>query len=272
MRFTLMLLSMLVNAPLLADYPLEIIELKGRPMEEVLPIIRPFVDNDGAVSSMNNQLILRTSPESLRDIRAILMRIDTPPRRLLISVRHGVHSDVKTGTIAADINVMIGKRTKVIVGQPGSDGSVRLRGLNADTHDNTELVGNIQAIEGKPAFIATGKSLPITSYRIYGDSEYRHFESDTQYRDATTGFYALPRLNGQQVTLEISPHQNSPGKSPGSFEVMQASTSVSGWLGEWISLGRFTHYENNRQSDIHYSAGSSQSREHNIWLKVEEIR
>ena len=267
-----MVLSILLSSPLLADYPLEIIELKGRPLEEVLPIIRPFVDSDGAVSGMNNQLILRTSKESLHDIRAILSRIDTPPRRLLISVRQGQHNNAQAGGMSADIDVTIGKQTKVIVGQPTSDDSIRLRGLNADTRSNTDLVNSIQTIEGKPAFIATGKSIPVTTYRRYGDGTYRHFERDTQYRDATAGFYALPRVNGQRVTVEISPHLNRLSKIPGSFEVMQASTIVSGQLGAWISLGGTTLSETNRQRDIGFSASSRQSREQDVWLKVDEIR
>lgn len=272
MRFIFMVLSLLANTPLFADYPLEIIELKGRPLEEVLPIVRPFVASDGAITGMQNQLILRTSPESLRDIRAILSRIDTPPRRLLISVRHGQHSGGQAGGVSVGMDAMIGKRTKVIVGHPGRDGSIRLQGLDADTRSRNNLVNSIQVMEGKPAFIATGESIPVTTYRSYGDGEYRQFQSSTQYQDATSGFYALPRVNGQRVRIEISPHLNRSGKTPGSFEVMQASTSVSGLLGEWINLGGTAHYESNRQRGIGFNASSSQIREHNIWLKVEEIQ
>lgn len=272
MRNFILILLILANTPLLADYPLEIIELKGRPLNEVLPIIRPFIDSDGSVTGMSNQLILRTSPDSLRDIRAILSRIDTPPRRLLISVRQDQHSDNHTGGIAADIDVFIGNRSKFIVGQPDADGSVRLRGLNAGTGNETNLVSSIQTIEGRPAFIAAGQAIPVTGYRSYGDGDYRHYQSNTQYHDATAGFYALPRVNGQRVTVEISPHMNRPGSAPGSFEVMRASTLVSGQLGEWISLGRTSHSKSNQQRGIGFNASSQQSRENNIWLKIEEIR
>lgn len=97
MQYWVLGLLMLVTTSLLADYPVEIIELKGRSVQEMLPVIRPFISSDGAVTGMNNQLILRTSPESLRDIRAILDRVDTPPRLLLISVRHGEHQKEQTG-------------------------------------------------------------------------------------------------------------------------------------------------------------------------------
>jgi len=272
MRTMVFIISMLLSTPLFADYPLEIIELQSRPMEEVLPIIRPFVASDGAVSGMNNQLILRTSPDSLRDIRAILNRIDRPPRRLLISVRHGQHSNGQAGGISADINAMIGKRAKVIVGQPVADGTVRLQGLNADTRSENNLINSIQTIEGKPAFIATGESIPVTTHRSIGDGYYPHYRSDTRYYGATAGFYALPRLNGQHVTVELTPHLNRPGRTPDSFEVMQAATSVSGRLGEWLNLGGTLQSQSNRQRDIGFSASSRQTQEHNIWLKVEEIR
>ena len=272
MQYWVLGLLMLVTTSLLADYPVEIIELKGRSVQEMLPVIRPFISSDGAVTGMNNQLILRTSPESLRDIRAILDRVDTPPRLLLISVRHGEHQKEQTGGVSADIDRMVGKRTKVVVGQAGANNTVRLQGLGADTRNRRELVSTIQAIEGRPAFIAAGESIPITTYRSYGDGKYRHFQSATQYRDATAGFYALPRVNGQRVTVEISPHLDRPGMSPGSFDVVQAATSVSGLLGEWISVGGTTHSEGNQRHGISFSAGNSENRAHNIWLKVEEIR
>lgn len=272
MQYLITGLLMLVSASLFADYPVEIIELKGRSVQEVLPVIRPFVASDGAATGMNDQLILRTSPDSLRDIRAILDRIDTPPRRLLISVRHGQHQEAQTGGISAEIGAMVGKRTKVIVGQADANNTIRLQGMSADTRNRHELVSTIQAIEGRPAFIATGESIPVTTYRSYGGGEYRHFQSTTQYRDVTSGFYALPKVNGQRVTVEISPHLDRPGKSPGSFEVMHTGTSVSGLLGEWINLGGTTLSEGSRQHGIIFSAGNSQNREYNILLKVEELR
>jgi len=272
MRNTLLILLMLINTPLFADYPLEIIELKGRSVTEVLPLIRPFIDSDGSVSGMNNQLILRTSPDNLRNIYAILNRIDTPPRRLLISVRQGRHDSGQADGISADINAFIGRKSKVIVGHPSGNEGVRLRGLNADTRDNSNLVSSIQTIAGRPAFITAGQSIPITTYRSYGDGDYRHFQRNTQYRNATSGFYALPRLNGQRVTIDISPHMEHPGRTPESFDIMRASSRVSGLLGEWISLGGTTHSESRQGSGIGFSASSRQKQANSIWLKVEEIR
>ena len=42
---------------------------------------------------------------------------------------------------------------------------------------------------------------------------------------------------GDQVTLEISPFDDTAGRLPGSVNVQRLVTTVSGRLGEWIALG-----------------------------------
>ena len=64
-RIFMFFLFALVSGFLHAGYPLEIIEMKARSVEEMIPIIRPLVEPDGTVTGMQNQLIIRTSPERL---------------------------------------------------------------------------------------------------------------------------------------------------------------------------------------------------------------
>ena len=44
----------------LADCPLEMIELQGRQIDEMTPIIQSLVGADGVVTGMGNKLIVRT--------------------------------------------------------------------------------------------------------------------------------------------------------------------------------------------------------------------
>jgi hypothetical protein len=55
--------------PALADDKMEIFELKGRTPQEIIPLLKPFVGPDGAVSGMNNRVIVRTTPERMAEIR-----------------------------------------------------------------------------------------------------------------------------------------------------------------------------------------------------------
>ena len=71
----------------LAQETLEIISLRHRTVDQVLPVLRPLLAPGGALTGQSNQLIVRTSPENLAQIRAVLDAIDQPARRLMISVR-----------------------------------------------------------------------------------------------------------------------------------------------------------------------------------------
>jgi len=79
-RLLFTLIVLLSSTGATADYPLEIIELKGRHADEIIPIIKPFVSPDGSIAGINNQLIIRTSRENMQEIRSLLQRIDRPPQ------------------------------------------------------------------------------------------------------------------------------------------------------------------------------------------------
>ena len=48
---------------------LEIIELRNRPAEQIIPIVRAMLDRNGVMTCRGFPLMLRTSPQSLAKIR-----------------------------------------------------------------------------------------------------------------------------------------------------------------------------------------------------------
>ena len=82
-----LLLLLLASPAVLAQETLEVISLRHRTVDQVLPVLRPLLAPGGALTGQSNQLIVRTSPENLAQIRAVLDAIDQPARRLMISVR-----------------------------------------------------------------------------------------------------------------------------------------------------------------------------------------
>jgi len=75
-------------------------------------------------------------------------------------------------------------------------------------------VQTLQLLEGNSAFVRTGQSAPVPQRQVLrtivnGQIVERVIDS-VEYRDVMTGFYALPRLAGDRVTLEISPQRDSP--------------------------------------------------------------
>lgn len=72
------------------DLKLEIIPLRHRLTDEVLPVLQPLVAPGGTLSGMNNQLIIRTTETNLAELKQVLARIDQAARRLKIYVRQDV--------------------------------------------------------------------------------------------------------------------------------------------------------------------------------------
>ena len=69
-----------------ADMVLEVIPLKHRLSDDVVHIIQPLVTPGGTVTGMNNQLIVKTTPANLEEIKQVLNSLDQAPRRLRTSM------------------------------------------------------------------------------------------------------------------------------------------------------------------------------------------
>jgi len=68
-----------------------IFDLQHRSAPELVPIVSPLLGSDGGVSALDNRLIVRADPKTLNEIARLVIKLDTPPRQLLITVRQGSH-------------------------------------------------------------------------------------------------------------------------------------------------------------------------------------
>ncbi len=271
MRFSVLLLVLVFSGIALADQTrIELVPLKHRTAEEVIPLLRPLVGSEGGLSGTGYQLILRTTPENLAQIREILKTIDTAPRRLRIIVRQDVDIDRSGADASASGQVIIqrtpaGNTPEV---QGGADVSIRSSQANEDTTATQQLM----VLEGSPAFIQVGQSVPMAERHV--DRYGRHVQAydSVQYRDVTTGFYVLPRIRGDQVTLEISPHRQALNpRGGGRVDVQEMHTTVSARLGDWIDLGGIAEQQNQQGSGILYSTRDARSDRRRVLVKVEEV-
>lgn len=274
--FMLLLLSM----PVLAE--MEVIELKHRSAEEVLPVIRPLLDKDEAASGMNYQLILRTSKRNLAQIREILEKIDVAPRRLKITVMQNVDSETVARLTEVSGNVRLSREARISV--PGSgnqnieigQGNDRLRARVSSTRsvDDERNTQQLQVLEGRRALVHSGQSVAVPQRQVIQNQWGTRVIESTQYQEAGSGFYVLPRISGDLVTLEISTQNDAfvqgTGDSP-EKRVRQTSSIISGHLGEWLEVGGVSRQKNGEDSAI-ISRGSTRVLEKNrVLLKVEEI-
>src|SRR3569833_878810 len=68
------------------DRPLTLLSLQHRSADEILPLIRPFIAKDGVVQSAGDKLNKHTNNNKHKQLRALILQLDRPPRRLLIMV------------------------------------------------------------------------------------------------------------------------------------------------------------------------------------------
>ncbi len=259
---------LLLSASARADYPLEIIPLKHQTVEQMLPLLRPFVEKDGTVTGMNGQLIIRASPQNLVELKKIIDRFDRAPRQLRIAVRQGGAGRFHRRHIGIEGRIPAGKDGSVTIGRPGAD-----KGLHGDISNRSHSYSTneehyVRATEGMPAFIQSGVSVPVISTAV---DPWGRYSVEQRYRDATTGFYVTPWVNGNQVTLEISPFSRRPTGMPQTFAVQKMTTHVTGRLGEWIPIGGSSERRNENGSDItSYSTGTHSSQQP-VEVKVELV-
>ena len=261
MKRLLCCVLMLWGVQVFAQQQLEIISLRHRFAEQVLPTLQPLIEPGGSITGVSGKLFVRTSPANLAQIRRVLDSLDTPMRRLLISVRQG-GSDSGEGT---DVGISSGR---VIVGPNGVRASGELRGNAGTTIGSSNATQRVQTVEGGEASIFLGRSVPIPMRQVTRRPNSVSVSETTEYVDVGTGFVARPQLAGERVVLTISP-QNQRIDRYGTIQGGSLSTRIEGRLGEWLSLGGSNIERSDEQrGTLEYRAGRSTSNS-DVWIKVE---
>jgi hypothetical protein len=259
-RRTLLLALVAASATAHAQ-PIEIIDLRHRTADDVLPLLRPLVEPGGALTGQGSQLFLRASPANVQQIRQLLATLDRRPRQLQITVRQDRASEQSAHTRAADGSVVIDSRR--------SRGSVTLEAGNSRSTAARSIDQSIRVIEGGRATIAFGSAVPFTFRHYVATAQGLTAVDATTYVEAVTQFAVRPLLAGEVVTLELSP-QDATITSQG-IERMQLMTRVQGRLGEWIALGDADLREQAQRDGVLSSDGRATSTSRGAWVKVEDV-
>lgn len=265
----LMLLLALLAALPLAAQTLEVIELRNRSAEEIIPIVRPLLEPGGVVTGTSFQLLVRTSPANLAQIRSAVAAVDRPARALRITVGQGTleaasSANVRGGVTAGSDEVRVG-----INRPPGASTGATVQADARNSSGQLRNVSSVQTLEGSETWIAVGQSVPVrTTESVPGRPG--TVRRTTTFSDASTGFFATARVNGDRVTLEISPQQQRlrPG-SGGAIQTAGATTTVSGRLGQWLQVGAVQDSGSGADSGLLVWGRHTGSSRYSAWVKVE---
>ena len=248
------------------------IQLQNRPAEEIIPIVKPILGAGEVITGSGYKLFLRASPQSLQQVRDVIDALDSAAKVLQVSVFQGSERDLKTRSVSGNLQIDNGN-TSIGIGNDNNksagnisynSGNVSgdINASNTHQHQSSNPVHQLRVSEGTEGFIHTGKQIPyFTGY------------SSTEYKDVTTGFYVLPRIHGDRVTLQISPFKNSLAKAgKGGIDTQSARTTISGRIGEWLPLGGVTEQSKRSQSSIGSNSSSKSSSQHSIWIKADLLQ
>lgn len=286
--FSLLLFFNLATLPVTSAQQLvtEVIPLGYRSINEVIPLVRPLVKPAGSVTGMQGQLVVTATPRQLADIRSVLGKLDRSPARLLISVRRGqsrtgqqdsVSVQGRTGNIAIN-------NGDAAVGSRDDDQhldkeylSINMKSHESAAEDN--ITQQVQVLEGREAYISTGEIVPVRSRGAIAGSGGLYRYDSTEFYPAVTGFYAIPRLNGDEVYLEMNTvsRQRNNLKMSGyhpqqTVAVSNINTSVSGKLGEWVVIGNVDQSGANTNRGIAALSRQQESASTTISVRVEKTQ
>ncbi|KIH82789.1 secretin N-terminal domain-containing protein [Pseudomonas batumici] len=237
MSLRTLLTGLLLACTLSAQAATEIIPLNYRTSADLLPVARDFIGKDGKVSAYQNQLIVNAEPDKINELRDFLGQLDKPAKRLLISVDTSENND----------------QNEAINGQN------QTRIINYGTASRDGGLQQVQTVEGAPALIQVGQSVPLTTAistnQSFGTSTSAGSAAGTgttqtlnpnqqpltqiqnQYRNVTQGFYVTASVTGDIVHLSISTNRDRISQERQDVvNVQSTDTTVSGRLGEWITL------------------------------------
>ena len=235
--FAWFLFAILFSITAMAATEFKIITLQHRFADELLPIIQPLAGEDGVVTGMQNQLIIRTSPENMAEIEQIIASMDVARTNLKITVNRQNNLDSTQRGVDMSGRKRIGNvaiSTNRYPRQARDGVQIDIQNNSSTTKQNNQQFINVA--DGEFAFIQVGQSVPFTQeWRTFAH-RYTHIQRTTEFIEVSTGFAVRPRSIGGQIELDITPRiaqLNQQGFID--FEALRTVVRVN--KGEWFDLG-----------------------------------
>lgn len=270
--FLIVALQFSLNA--LAATELKIITLQHRFAEDVLPYIQALTSNDGAVTGMQNHLIIRASPEKMIEIEQVIASLDVVRQNLKITVSIQGNLHAERDGLAVNGRKRIGNveiGTNQYPRSSTDEIQVAIEKNQSNMHSSSNQFINV--VDGERAFIRVGQSVPftqewVTLTRRYGSASDITVQRITEFADISTGFSVRPRSIGQQIELEITPRIAQLNQS-GFIDFKELTTVIRVNKGEWLDLAGMMQQKDDVSRAILRKQTSAQSQNDHISIQVE---
>lgn len=262
---------------------LDVITLKYRSAEQVIPLLEPLLAPGATISGLQNRVILRTTPQNLAELRSVIDQIDGMPRRLTISVRQDSIDSASRSEVGISGSVGTDRARATLPENNGGPGArVEIRrgddrvGVGAQQSQSAATgrgVQTVQVLEGNEAYISLGQSVPVRSRSVIQGPQGTRISESVEYRNANTGFHAIPRVSGDRVTVSIRSRRDSlADANSATLGVQRIDTAVSGRLGEWLEIGAAVQQSTGTDGGTVTRSSSLGFDDRRVFLKVEEVK
>ncbi|MFI3157275.1 MAG: hypothetical protein QX199_14070 [Methylococcaceae bacterium] len=238
---------------------IEVIPLTNRPASEIVPSLASLFGNSAQLIDNGSNLLVKTTPDQLAEIKAIVKKLDVRQSNLLITVIQSRQ------TTAEELNEAAGVQLNVPIDDPARAGGriighlYQTQGKSAD-----ETTQTVRTMEGVTAHIKTGNIYPRQNFSVFG------YPTSTEAIEATTGFAVIPRLAGRQVILSVAPWSDKMN-GRGQVETQDALSTIRINLGEWVELGGVGE-NTNRSTDSGFANMHQIDKDRmHILVKVERV-
>lgn len=273
------LLAATIYAGLAAADETRLIQLRNRSAAEMIPLIRPLLGPNDAVTGTDYRLIVRTSEKTFQEIDKLIAQLDTARRQFRITVQQKVAQDRDntgvgvSGDIGSDnVRLQLPRQSP-----PDERGMIiRKDGLQVETRQTrTTSSGSttqfVSTLDGVPAFVRVGQSFPhVQRILAITGKQQIVLAQGVSFHNVITGFDVTPHVQGDNVLLQITPRLSSVSNpTTGLVNLQEYSTAVVVKHGDWTDIGGLTGTGDDVRRAILDSAATQTGERRTILLKVE---
>lgn len=260
LRRLLLLVGLVLAGASSAQSEIEVIELRYRQAEELIPLLRPQLDEAVRLSGQGDTLLVRAGAAELARIRDLIEQLDTRPRSLRISVRRGSESGGSRRGYGGAAEVELGERERL-------RGRVRI--YSSEDASRSAKSQQVRVLEGRSAWIGESLILPLREQTVVvGGRGGAAYGEQLRYIELQDGFYARARVQGERVEVELLSRAQQP--ADGNRVVgQQVLTTVSGRLGEWLEVGAVDQSAKSAEGGILYRSEAASESRRSVELRVE---
>lgn len=243
----------------------EVIELQHRMASEILPAITSLLEPYERASHYGHQIIIQAEDKKIAELRSLIQQLDTPPKRLLISVDNsGNRVSTERGF---NIDTRVSDKNGYIISGQKTSSSVQIK--HRSSQGNNADIRSVQTLEGHAALVQTGQQIQQSHW---GAGHNQRPQRTITTRELSQGFYAVAYVHGDMVTIELSNHADQLDPTNQNITQRQASSAhLSGRLNEWIPVSNISGNHQNQSSELLGHNKQLSTNNNNLRIKVEVV-